>query len=39
MTMKYETPSIRVIDSESEDVITSSNGLIIGDDDNHGDAF
>ena len=37
--MKYETPLIRVIDSENEDVITSSNGLIIGDDYNHGDGF
>ena len=37
MIMKYETPKIVIQYSKVEDVITSSMGLIEGDDINHGD--
>ena len=37
--MKYETPVIRIMSSEIDDVITSSDGLVMGDDLNHGEGF
>ena len=37
--MKYEIPLIQIIELEIEDIITSSSGLIIGDDLSHEDKF
>lgn len=37
--MKYEIPLIQLIESDSEDVITASNGLVLGDDLSHEDQF
>ena len=37
--MKYEAPSVYIIYSESDDVITASDGLVFGDDLEHGEPF
>lgn len=37
--MKYEAPSVNIIYSENDDVITASGGLVYGDDSNHGESF
>lgn len=37
--MKYEIPLIQIIEVEKEDIITSSSGLVLGDDLSHEDKF
>ena len=37
--MKYETPLVDIVFSESDDVITASDGLVLGDDSTHEDGF